>query len=282
MTLSISNILYFVVNNYIKIYDKNKILQNSGGGVKLLNHSKTSKNKYSAFSLIELSIVLIIIGLLVAGVTGGASLIESAKIRAFINELNGWKQAVYTFRTARDRFPGDKDNLGKFGYQSGYTYAKTDFSEPFASGSFIPDAVSAPYAELYTEGISDFKPTGNESVNGILGKGFPASNTFKDFHCLYYFKSSSESKENYYFSGFNGNEMLIRCAFSNFSALNGTNPKVNKQIDEKMDDGIHSSGIIRSMCYGTGAAGGTGYITYDETIDSKNKCGIMYFDLRLK
>ena len=45
----------------------------------------------SAFSLIELSIVLIIIGLLVAGVTGGASLIQSAKTRALINEINNYK-----------------------------------------------------------------------------------------------------------------------------------------------------------------------------------------------
>ena len=41
-----------------------------------------------AFSLIELSIVLIIIGLLVAGITSGQSLIESAKVRKVINEIN--------------------------------------------------------------------------------------------------------------------------------------------------------------------------------------------------
>ncbi len=44
------------------------------------NFIKSQINNLFAFSLIELSIVLIIIGLLVAGITGGAILIESAKI----------------------------------------------------------------------------------------------------------------------------------------------------------------------------------------------------------
>ena len=47
-----------------------------------------NNNNNKAFSLIELSIVLMISGLLVGGITGGKSLIESAKIRNVINEFN--------------------------------------------------------------------------------------------------------------------------------------------------------------------------------------------------
>ena len=54
---------------------------------KLINKKSKKFKNILAFSLIELSIVLIIIGLLVASITGGQSLIESAKIQSVINEL---------------------------------------------------------------------------------------------------------------------------------------------------------------------------------------------------
>ena len=63
----------------------------------------------SAFSLIELSIVLIIIGLLIAGVTGGASLIKSAELRSVMNEARGYNVAVNSFYTQFDDLPGDYD-----------------------------------------------------------------------------------------------------------------------------------------------------------------------------
>ena len=50
-------------------------------------------NNNKAFSLIELSIVLIIIGLLIAGIIGGKSLIESAKIRNVVNEFNNLEKS---------------------------------------------------------------------------------------------------------------------------------------------------------------------------------------------
>lgn len=61
-------------------------------------------NNILGFSLIELSIVLIIIGLLVAGITGGASLIESAKIRNFITTTREWQNHVYTFYSLKNGY----------------------------------------------------------------------------------------------------------------------------------------------------------------------------------
>lgn len=71
---------------------------------------KTFSSKKSAFSLIELSIVLIIIGLLIAGVTGGASLIKSSELRAAISEARGWSTAVNGFYNQFNAFPGDYIN----------------------------------------------------------------------------------------------------------------------------------------------------------------------------
>lgn len=67
---------------------------------------KTSAKK-SAFSLIELSIVLIIIGLLIAGVTGGASLIKSSELRSVVTEARSWAVAVNGFYNQFDALPGD-------------------------------------------------------------------------------------------------------------------------------------------------------------------------------
>ncbi len=68
---------------------------------------KTFSSKKSAFSLIELSIVLIIIGLLIAGITGGASLIKNSELRAAISEARGYQVAVNGFYSLYNQLPGD-------------------------------------------------------------------------------------------------------------------------------------------------------------------------------
>jgi len=70
---------------------------------------KTFSSKKSAFSLIELSIVLIIIGLLIAGITGGATLIKSSELRSVMGEARGYAVSVNSFFTQYDRYPGDSD-----------------------------------------------------------------------------------------------------------------------------------------------------------------------------
>jgi prepilin-type N-terminal cleavage/methylation domain-containing protein len=61
----------------------------------------------SGFTLIELSIVLVIIGLIAGGVLVGRDLIEAARIRQQITEIEQFKTAVNTFRIKYNGLPGD-------------------------------------------------------------------------------------------------------------------------------------------------------------------------------
>lgn len=59
------------------------------------------------FTLVELSIVLVIIGLLIGGVIKGKSLIENAKIKKVKTDIDGIVSAVYAFQDKYGALPGD-------------------------------------------------------------------------------------------------------------------------------------------------------------------------------
>src|SRR5580658_7858400 len=61
----------------------------------------------AGFTLIELSIVLVIIGLIVGGVLAGQDLIRAAAARAQITQIEKYNTAVNTFRGKYNALPGD-------------------------------------------------------------------------------------------------------------------------------------------------------------------------------
>ena len=73
-----------------------------------------SRAGQSGFTLIELSIVLVIIGLLVGGVLEGQDLIKAAQIRSTISQFEQFDAAVNTFRTKYNNLPGDVVNGTNF------------------------------------------------------------------------------------------------------------------------------------------------------------------------
>ena|ERR1035438_7413282 len=74
--------------------------------------------KARGFTLIELSIVLVIIGLIVGGVLVGQDLIRAAGARAQISQIERYNAAVNTFRGKYGYLPGDiKDpDASNFGF----------------------------------------------------------------------------------------------------------------------------------------------------------------------
>ncbi len=66
------------------------------------------------FSLVELSIVLVILGLLVGFLLSGQSLIRAAELRSVVTDFNRYKTAMVSFRDKYFALPGDMPNATAF------------------------------------------------------------------------------------------------------------------------------------------------------------------------
>lgn len=68
------------------------------------------KNKQTGFTLIEIAIVLVIIGLLLGGVLKGQEMMNNAQIKRTVNDYNGIGAAFYSYLDRYGALPGDDPN----------------------------------------------------------------------------------------------------------------------------------------------------------------------------
>ncbi|MDR3056347.1 MAG: prepilin-type N-terminal cleavage/methylation domain-containing protein [Zoogloeaceae bacterium] len=73
------------------------------------------------FTLLEIAIVLVIIGLLLGGVLKGQELIVQARIKNIIGDLNGLSAAIYTYQDRHRALPGDERNAAVSARWNGVT-----------------------------------------------------------------------------------------------------------------------------------------------------------------
>ncbi len=95
----------------------------------------TIKHKQSGFTLVELSIVLVIIGLIVGGVLSGRDMIRAAEIRSTISQMESFNTAVNTFRDKFGGVPGDI--IASRAAQFGFTARSATGTETGAAASFV-------------------------------------------------------------------------------------------------------------------------------------------------
>ena len=71
----------------------------------------SKKARQSGFTLVEIAIVLVIIGLILGGVLKGQALIENAKYKNFSKQIDSVRAAVLTFQDQYKAMPGDISNV---------------------------------------------------------------------------------------------------------------------------------------------------------------------------
>lgn len=173
---------------------------------------------------------------------------------------------------------------GKIGYFSAETYKKGDFAAPYdgeaANSAYgIPNYHSAPFVDLYLEGITDFQPknAGSSTLTETLAKngGIPYSKTLKSFFSYFENGREDNSLSTHVKYGMKEDEIYFTNSVGSMVNLR-EDPKIFKFVDEKLDDGIYNSGVVRSACEG---AANNGCNSYDSAIDNKKKCSTLYYKI---
>jgi len=134
----------------------------------------------SAFTLIELSIVIVIIALLAGGVLFGKDMIAASEMRATVSQFDQFKSAVITFRNKYNALPGDMNPSKAAGFGLFTITGNCGSTCPYGNG-FLDGFLGSPVAvyelhvfwrHLYQAGLID------EPMNSSLmqtSNGFPSS-----------------------------------------------------------------------------------------------------------
>lgn len=221
---------------------------------------RSSQDSMKGFTLVELSIVLVIIGLIVGGILVGQDMIKAAEIRATVAQVEKFNTAVNTFRTKYGSMPGDAISsqatafglfsettlAGSAGHQDGNgmieggsSGATVGIGETLAFWRHLSDA-SLLEASLGAAGNSAIVPTTGLLTANVtnISQSLPAAKTSPVVYYIVY----SESGFNYY-------QLLSVSqitAATGALTLGGTglSPIQAYNIDNKTDDGLPNSGTI--------------------------------------
>lgn len=123
------------------------------------------------FSLVELSIVLAVIGLLTGGIVAAQSLIRSSELRSVISDVTRFRSAIQAFELKYSALPGDMPNAVNYW---GIAAGATGNDATCTSASVITKATCngngnnligvGPVAGVYSEMFHGWKHLSNEGL----------------------------------------------------------------------------------------------------------------------
>ncbi len=207
------------------------------------------RRRQSGFTLIEIAIVLVIIGLLLGGVLKGQELITSARVRNLISQQDGVKAAYFGFQDRFRALPGDYPGAQAFANISnmvGNTFGGNGDGQIVDAGGAGANEPTLAWMHLSHAGFL----TGNytmAAINEVAGPGNSPTNPYNSILNL--------SHDNIYSIVQGDPPAGIR---ANLKTGNQIPVDIMAEIDRKVDDGNAGRGTLRfSVFQGTAPAAPT-------------------------
>lgn len=230
-----------------------------------MKNTQCSVHTLRGFSLLEMSIVLVVIGLVIGGVIVGSELIEAARIRGFVSQYDSIRSGVRSFNLKYGGLPGDLDQdyakqVGLFdrtslsrtgnGDNNGFIQScrDDDTSATHVAGCenllFWRDLNTAGFLkgdfQYATLGNAD---AGNAIPNEDIYKFFPEAELPGNFWVVFYEANSNTVT-------YEPNNYYAVTAIDDIAANGGWNlnqritPFTAKEVDRKIDDGEGLTGSV--------------------------------------
>lgn len=227
----------------------------------------------TAFSLVELSIVLVILGLLVGGILAGQSLIHASELRAVGTEYQRYSTAVSAFRDKYFALPGDMANATSFWGAAAAcpgTNSQPSTTATTCNGDGNSQLSTAPGAGLGNEEFRFWQQLANAGLitgvyagvegtggvgHSVIGFNVPASKYPQGGWSVTNWATSSSGS---WFWANYGNHFNFGAAASTIYRTENPlfNPDDAWNIDTKLDDGMPATGKFRPRLPCTNAANG--------------------------
>jgi prepilin-type N-terminal cleavage/methylation domain-containing protein len=202
-----------------------------------------SKNN-NGFTLVELSIVLVIIALVVAGILSGQTMIKNAKLISVYNDITKFTTAFSSFRDSYKALPGDLGDIPGASFNNIGTIRNNgiiNWDDVLTSGTNETTESILAWHHLFIAGLNDFNPIFSPSVElSVINentRNIPAS---KIQGAGYLILTHDALKIH--------SIQLGPPSWSGGGAPNGQGPGISGEdsffLDNKYDDGLPTSGSI--------------------------------------
>lgn len=174
------------------------------------------RNHQSGFTLIEIAIVMVIIGLLLGGVLKGQQLIQGGKIRNLISDLRGTATAILAYQDRFKVLPGDDP-------QARIHHGGTDCAGDGRCGNGLIDA----------------------DWNASTGNGAESTLLWQHLRRAGFVKGSGEQPPRHALGGMigiTGSQQLLGVESINRLVLADVPGDIAAALDRELDDGLADGG----------------------------------------